>query len=150
MAFLPILTAVATVGGAVLSGVGAYNTAQSNAQAAEYNAKQQDLAAAADRDAAAADAEDRRRKGSAARASAIAERGASGVALAGTPLMVDEDIVGAIELDAARTTHAGEVRGTQRENQAALDRASASNYRRAGPISAGASLLGGISNVRWS
>jgi hypothetical protein len=140
---------VAGIAGSVMSAVGASNQAKAQAQAANYNAQQQEIAAAGERDAAAADAEDRRRAGSAQRATAIANRGASGVALAGTPLMVDEDIVGAIELDAARTVHRGEVSATQRENQARLDRASAKGYKKAGPISAGASLLGGISQVRW-
>jgi hypothetical protein len=149
MAFLPILTAVATIGGAVLSGVGVYNTAQGNAQASSYNAKQQDIAVAADRDAAAATAEDARRRGSAARASALADRGASGVALSGTPLLVDEDTFAAMELDAARIGQRGAVSATQRENQAKLDLASAAGYRRAGPVSAGASLLGGLSSVKW-
>jgi hypothetical protein len=149
MAFLPVLSAVAGIAGSAMAAIGAKNTAESNANAATYNAQQGEIAAQAERDAAAADAEDRRRAGSAQRATAIAQRGASGVALAGTPLMVDEDIVGAIELDAARTVHRGEVSATQRENQARLDRASAKGYKKAGPISAGASLLGGLSQVRW-
>jgi hypothetical protein len=48
MAFLPIISAVAGIAGAGLSAIGAMNTAKSQAQAADYNAKQQDLAAAAD------------------------------------------------------------------------------------------------------
>lgn len=150
MAFLPIISAVAGIAGSVMSAVGASNQAKAQAQAANYNAQQQEIAAAGERDAAAADAEDARRKGSAARATALAQRGASGVALSGTPLLVDEDVVSSIELDASRIAHRGEVSATQRENQAQLDRASARGYKKSGPISAGASLLGGISQMRWS
>jgi len=150
MAFLPIISAIAGVAGSVMSAIGASNQAKGQAQAADYNAKQQDIAAAADRDAAAANAEDARRRGSAARATALADRGASGVALAGTPLMVDEDVFASMELDAARIGQRGEVSATQRENQARLDRATAAGYRKSGPISAGASLLGGLSSIKWS
>jgi hypothetical protein len=149
MAFLPIISAVAGIAGSVMSAVGASNQAKASAQAANYNAQQQEIAAAGERDAASADAEDARRKGSAARATALAQRGASGVALTGTSLLVDEDVVGSIELDASRIAHRGEVSAIQRENQAKLDRASAAGYKKSGPISAGASLLGGLSQVRW-
>lgn len=142
---LSTLATVAGIGGSVLSAVGSYQQNKAAEASAKYNARSEEMAAAADRDAAEAEAEDRRRRGSAARATALAERGASGVALAGTPLLVDEDIVGEIELDAARTIHRGEVRATARENQARLDRSSARSYGRAAPISAGASLLGGLS-----
>jgi hypothetical protein len=138
---------VAGVGGAVLSGIGAYQQNKAAQQSAEFNAKQEEQAAIADRDAADAEAQDRRRRGSAARATALAERGASGIALAGTPLLVDEDIIGEIELDAARVKHRGEVSAIRRQNQASLDRSTARGYSRAAGISAGASLLGGISRT---
>lgn len=149
MAFLPAIAAVASVAGSVMSAVGAMQQSRAQAASAEYNAKVSDEQAKAARDAAAVEAEDRRRAGMDQRASAIAARGASGIALAGTPLLVDEDILGRIELDAARTRHAGEAKAVQNENQARLDRFTASNYRAAGPLSAGASLLGGISKVRY-
>jgi len=144
---LATIGTIAGIGGSVLSAVGSYQQNKSVQVSAKYNARSEEMAAAADRDAASAEAEDRRRRGSAARATALAERGASNVALAGTPLLVDEDIVGEIELDAARTLHRGEAKAIGRENQARLDRASAKSYGRAAPLSAGASLLGGLSRT---
>lgn len=144
---LSTLATVAGIGGTVLSAIGSYQQNKAAQKAAEFSADQEEQAAAADKDAASAEAEDRRRRGSAARATALAERGASGIALAGTPLLVDEDIVGEIELDAARVLHRGNVSATRRQNQASLDRSTARNYGRAAPLSAGASLLGGLSKV---
>lgn len=147
MAFLPAIAAVASVAGGVLSGIGAMQQSKAAAASSEYNAKAGDLAAAAERDAAEAEGEDRRRKLMGQRASAIADRGASGVALAGTPLLVDEDILGEIELEVGRVGQRGAAKATQLENQSTLDRMTARNQRRAGPISAGASLLGGIASA---
>lgn len=149
MAFLPAIAAVASVAGGVLQGIGAAQQHRAAAQAADYNARANEMAAAAERDAAAAEGEDRRRKLMGQRASAIADRGASGVALAGTPLLVDEDILGEIELDVARIGQRGAARATQLENQSTLDRMTARSHRRAAPLSAGASLLGGIASARF-
>lgn len=149
MAFLPAIAAVAGVAGAALSGIGAYQQNKAAQASSEYNAEASEMAADAARDAAGAEAEDRRRKLMGQRATAIANRGASGVTFAGTPLLVDEDILGEIELDVMRTGQKGEARATELKNQARLDRMSAKSYGRAAPISAGASLLGGISQVRF-
>lgn len=149
MAFLPAIAAVAGVAGSVLSGIGAYQQNKAAEASAKYNAKVEEMAADAQRDAAGAEAEDRRRKAMGQRATAIANRGASGVAFAGTPLLVDEDILGEIELDVMRTGQKGEARAIEHENRARLDRMSARSYNRAAPIAAGASLLGGISQVRF-
>jgi hypothetical protein len=149
MAFLPAIAAVASVAGSALSAVGALQQSKATAAASTFNAQQADKAAKAERDAAAAEAEDKRRNLMNQRASSIAARGASGVALAGTPLMVDENVLGAIELDVARVGQRGEARAVQYENQAKLDRATARNAKRAGPLAAGASLLGGIANIKF-
>ena len=149
MAFLPAIAAVASIAGGVLGAVGAKQQANAAAESSRYNAKANEMAAAAERDAAAAEADDKRRKLMGQRASAIADRGAAGVAMAGTPLLVDEDILGEIELDVARTGQRGAARATQLENQATLDRMAARNYKRSGSISAGASLLGGIAQARF-
>lgn len=149
MAFLPAIAAVASVAGGVLSGIGQMQAAKAAASADEYNAKAAEMSAKAEKDAAAAEADDKRRQLMGRRATSIAARGASGVTLAGTPLLVDEDVLGEIELDVARTGQKGAARATQLENQATLDRMTARNQRRAGPISAGASLLGGIAGARF-
>lgn len=149
MAFLPAIAAVASVAGGVLSGIGQMQAAKAAASADQYNAKAADMSAKAERDAAAAEAEDKRRDLMGRRATSIAARGASGVTMAGTPLLVDEDVLGEIELDVARTGQRGAARATQLENQATLDRMSARNRRKAAPLSAGASILGGIAGIRY-
>lgn len=149
MAFLPAIAAVASIAGSALSAVGAMQQGKAAAAAANYNAKVNEMAAVAEKDAAAAEAEDRRRKLMGQRSTSIAARGASGVALAGTPLMVDEDMLGEIELDVARVGQRGAAKAVQYQNQATLDRATARSAKRAGAISAGASLLGGIASVKF-
>ena len=149
MAFLPAIAAVASIAGSALSAVGAMQQGKAAAAAANYNAKVNEMAAVAEKDAAAAEAEDRRRKLMGQRSTSIAARGASGVALAGTPLMVDEDMLGEIELDVARVGQRGAAKAAQYQNQATLDRATARSAKRAGAISAGASLLGGIASVKF-
>lgn len=147
MAFLPAIAAVASVAGGVLQGIGAARQHRAAADAANYNARANDMAAKAERDAAAAEGEDRRRKLMGQRASAIADRGASGVALAGTPLLVDEDVLGEIELDVARIGQKGAARATQLENQSTLDRMTARSHKSAKGLAAGASILGGIAGA---
>lgn len=149
MAFLPAIAAVASIGAAALGGISAYQTNKANEASSEYNAKAEEMAADAKRDAAAAEGEDRRRKLMGQRATAIANRGASGVTFAGTPLLVDEDILGEIELDVMRVGQKGAAAATEHENRAKLDKMSARSYNRAAPLAAGASLLGGISKVRF-
>ncbi len=149
MAFLPAITAIAGIASAGLAGVSAYQEKKAGEAAATYNAQASDMAAAAELDAAAVEAQDRRRKLEGQRATSLAARGASGVAFAGTPLMVDEDMLGEIELDIARIGQRGAAKATQYENQATLDRMTARNNRRAAPVSAGASLLGGLAKVNY-
>ena len=147
MAFLPILSAIVGMAGTVMSAAGAMQQANAQAAAAEYNAKVADNNAKAERDAAAANAEDQRRHGSAQRATSLATRGASGVQLAGTPLLIDSNLVGEIELGAGRIGQQGEAKAIRYQNQAELDRSTAKNYKKSGSLSAGASLLGGLSRI---
>ena len=149
MAFLPAIAAIASVAGSALSAVGAIQQSKATAAASNFNAQQNENAAKAEREAGAAEAADRRRKLMGERATSIAARGASGVALAGTPLMVDENVLGEIELDVARVGQRAEAKAVQYENQATLDRATARSAKRAGPLSAGASLLGGIASIKF-
>jgi hypothetical protein len=149
MAFLPAIAAVASVAGGALAGIGAYQQDKAAEAASNYNADASEMAAIAEREGAAAEAEDRRRKLEGQRATSIAARGASGVGFAGTPLMVDEDMLGEIELDVMRTGQKGAARATQLQNQATLDKMTARSHRRAAPISAGAQLLGGIAQARY-
>ncbi len=131
--------------GTVLQASAAKQAANAEADAAEYNAKINEQRAQQERDAAEASSEDFRRKEGAKKASAIADLGASGVQIAGTPLLLLSDIEQEIELGAARIGNTGATRATSYENSATLDRFKASNSRKAGSLAAGASLIGGVS-----
>lgn len=138
------LGSIIGLAGSIFSAMGAKAQADAQADAAEYNAEVAEIEAASERSSAAAEAEDIRRSEGRKRSTALAQRGGSGVALTGTPLLIDADILGEIDLSSARIGHAGQLRATSLENQATLDRMQASNYRKAGSISAGASLLSGF------
>jgi hypothetical protein len=138
------LGAIVGLAGSFLSAAAAKQQADAQAEAAEYNAKMREIEAASERDTAEAKAEDFRRQEGRKRATAIAQTAASGVTLEGTPLLVDEAIVSEIELGANRLSHQGDTRATGLENQAELDRTKAKNYRKAGSINAGATLLSGF------
>jgi hypothetical protein len=138
------LGSIFSLAGTFLSAAAAKSQADAQAEAAEFNARVREIEAQSERDVAGAKAEDFRRQEGRKRATAIAQTAASGVTLEGTPLLVDEAIVNEIELGANRVTHQGDVRATGLENQAELDRSKAKNFRKAGSINAGATLLSGF------
>jgi hypothetical protein len=158
------LAAVAAIGGTALSAVGAIaqgaaaeRAAEAEARAAEFNARIAEQQAAREREAAAVEAEDFRRREGAKRATARAARGASGVTMAGSPLLVDEATVREIALGSSRLINQGAVRGTRLEQDAELSRMSGrtarqrgKNARTAGFINAGTTLLSGASDFATS
>lgn len=140
------LSALAGLGGAALSAVGSVQAGDAAKSAADYNANLDRSRAASERDDAAASASDFIRKGSGVLGSAVAAQGASGVTMAGSPLMVDSDTIRQVALGAARTLQGGQKRGTQYENAAELQRAKGVNDQEAGYLKAGTSLLSGVSS----
>jgi hypothetical protein len=147
MAFLAVLSAGLGMMGSVVQAQGAKAEAQASANASEYNAQVSEINRRAELNKAATSADDYERKMSRERAGAIASRGASGVELAGTPLMVDEDVVNEIALGSARAGYDGVTKANAYGNQAKLDRAEAKNFRAAGKRAAGATLLSGASRM---
>jgi hypothetical protein len=143
MAFLAIVSAGLGMLGSIQQAKGIKAEAEANANAAEYNAKVSEINRRAEMDKGATEHDDYERKMDRERAKSIAARGASGVTLAGTPLLVDEDVVNEIALGAARSGYDSSVKATAYGNQANLDRASAKNFRSAGRTAAGATLLSG-------
>lgn len=148
-----------TIGGTVLSAVGAISTAGAQAAASDYNVK------VANRDAyvedqnrklaleqSRIDAEDKRRQNKRVMASMRAQYGASGLSLAGSPLDVLEDTAVEQELDARRIEYEGRVRGREGalrmlglEEEANLSRAESQAARTSGfynPASIAASGVG--------
>lgn len=128
-----------------IGAVGAMQQANAQANAAKYEAQVREQQAQSERQRAAAQAQDYRRQESSKLATSRARLAGSGVSSSfGTPLLVDESAVREIALSSSRITNAGEINATRLENEAASRRSAAKNYRTAGAIGAGASLLSGV------
>ena len=139
--------AIAAVG-ATVNAVGAIRQGQAAGAAADYNAKiaSQNAQIADAQGEAAAQAQQRdaqRRMGA-----AVAAYGASGVQMSdGSPADVLADSARMAELDKLTTKYNYKLRALGHSNQAALDSASASNYRSSGYVSAAGSLLSGYGSL---
>jgi hypothetical protein len=131
----------------IMSATGALGTlVASNSQAAAQR-YQADLARRqADRERLLAEreAQDYRRRQSGLLAAARARQGASGTALAGSPLLADDAMAQEIALGEARIRAGGAARASRLEEIAALDRARAASGRALGYLRAGRSLLGDV------
>lgn len=141
MAFLAGLSGIMSVASGVLGAIGAMQSAAAQKAAADYNARVMEQQAEAERDRAGAVASDFRRRNSFQVATARAERAASGIQFAGTPIMVDTDMVQEIELGASRAAHEGEMRANRLKNEAELSRMQGRAAKTAGSINAGRSIL---------
>lgn len=133
--------------GSAVSAMGAIAQGNAAAASAKYNAAAQEQQARAEKDAASAEAQDYRRQNNAQVAAARAARMASGVTMAGSPLMVEEATVREIALGSARLVNRGAQRATRLRNEAELSRMNAKASRTAGYLNAGSSLLSGFGNA---
>lgn len=139
MAIAPILMGI----GAVLGAVGSIQQASAQASAAKHNARVGEQNARMAADQAKEDERMQRIRGMKALGTTRAGFGAAGVTLEGTPLDVLEESAAAIELDALKIRHGGEVQAAAYRNGASLDRAQASAAKTSGYLSATSALLGG-------
>ena len=110
---------------ALINSENAARSSEARAAADRFNAAVSEQLAESETERAGAEATDFRRAQSARQASSRARLAASGLALEGSPLMVDENIFSEIEFGAARLVHAGQVTATRLRNQATLLRRSA-------------------------
>lgn len=99
------------------------------ADADKFNATMTRQVAESERQRTDAEATDYRRVGKSKLASLRAKHAASGIALEGSPMIVDDSIFSEIEFGAQRIVHAGAVTGTRLMNQARLLDTSSSNNR---------------------
>lgn len=136
LAIIGLVSAAASAGGAVYSGV-------KQAEAEEYNAKVRDQAALAAQDKAAYEEGIHRDKVKRLISSQRALYGKSGVDLAGSPLLTLEDTAGQGEIDALAIRHGGNVEAAQQRSAATLSRMQGKSTRNASYIQAGTSLLSG-------
>lgn len=95
-------------------------SAEAQAEADTFNAKVYRQIAESETDRHAAEAIDYRRNQSANVAKLRAKQAGSGLAMSGSPLMIDETIFQEIEFSTNRIAYAGQVTRTRMENQAAL------------------------------
>lgn len=124
---------------ALINSENAARASEARAEADEFNATVAQQLAGSEIERAGAEAGDFRKAQNARRASARAVQAASGIALEGSPMMVDEAVFSEIELGAQRIVHGGNVAATRLENQArllrrsgAFERETAKNLRDAG------------------
>jgi len=135
--------ALAIVGG-VISAVGAIQSANAQAAAAEYNAKVQErnkMAILAQTDQAVID---KKRENKRVSSLIRAQYGASGIELAGSPLDVIEDTSIEQELDVARVRYTGTLDAIGKGDAATLYRMEAKSVKTAGMFSAVGNILGGF------
>jgi hypothetical protein len=131
---------------------------QSRAQAAwhTYNAKIAKREAEAERRATAFEVKQQARRGKTLQARLRTLVGASGVEMAGSPLLVAEDTAAQLALESANIRTTGARRVQRWRSQSILDvfkartaRRAASEYEQAGILQAGAGLLGGAAQVSY-
>lgn len=132
---------------------------QAKAEAAwhAYNAEAAKKEEEAERQATAFEATQQRRVGKQVMATLRARRGATGVEMAGSPLLVAEDTAGQLALENAMIRMTGARRAARWRSQSILDIGKAdmagmrgTAARRAGTIGAGASLLSGAGMIGYT
>lgn len=132
---LLIATTAISAGSALIQGITASETADTQAELARRQG-------VADQDAALAQAEKIRRAGRAQASQANAALAASGVSLgAGTPVMIDEQIYRDSESDAMNTILTGSRQQRSANDQAAILKSQGDNAMTAGFLNAGTSVL---------
>lgn len=142
-----IIGAIASIAGGVVGAMGAQQSAQAQAAAANYNAKVSDRNAQVVRNQAAAEQMDKdfehRRQLGAIRAA----YGASGIDPAGSPLDVLQDTAMEQELEVKRVGYEGELRAIEQGDKATAFRMEAKAAKDAGAIGAISSIIGGVSGA---
>ena len=133
--------------GTAMSAFGAFQQGQAQAAAAEYNARLADVSARAARADAAVESNRLARQGSRVAGAQRVAVAASGLQLRGTPLDVMANTRAETQTDVLTALYGGQRRAIGFENQAAVERATASSARRAGFLNAGQSLLTGAANI---
>jgi hypothetical protein len=130
------------------------NAADQNARIAEYNRSVAKRNASATLAATAQDMQDKQRQNARNLSSIRAAYGASGLALAGSPLDVLEDTALEQQLDVSKVGYKGELKAIGYKDEAnnfamkaELSRMEADSARAAGPISAIGNIFGSASKI---
>ncbi|MBL8578082.1 MAG: hypothetical protein JNK47_12715 [Mesorhizobium sp.] len=136
-----------TVVGTGISTAGALAQGQQQAQMAEYQARAQEQQAQADAQATAFETAREKRRQDLLRANAVAQAGASGVALEGSPTAVLLTNARENELDLQAIRYGAQLRQNNMRTQASITRYSGKQARTASIFSAGSNLVSGLSNL---
>lgn len=158
MYMLSSLLSIGTgVAGALAEGRAEAFNAEERARVDRFNALVAEQEAKSEMDATRADASDFRKAQSARVAASRARQAASGFALEGSPLLVDEATLSEIEFGVSRIVHAGQVKSTRLKTQASLLRRSAETEdinaklaKRAGVINAFGTAARGVAGFYQS
>ncbi len=142
--FVPIISALGSVVGAIAQSGQQQAAAEAQSNAAYYNAAVAQNNANAAMQAAYADKEQQDRKNRARIEMVRSKYLASGVELEGTPgdVLLEETVQGALESD--KIVHRGKVQYTNYMNEATMHRYQGDSARAAGESQAQGTLLGGI------
>lgn len=144
IAAAPVLTSALTVASTAVSIAGTLAAARARQQAANYNALAFQQQAQQERAIAGENESDFRRDQRQILARQRALQGATGLAAAGTPLLLEEATVAEIERGASRIREGGARRATALETRAELERLRGRQARTAGRLGAGTTLLTGF------
>lgn len=145
---MAIFGAITGIVGGMMQAQGAKQQAEAQAQAAEYNAQVQERNAASADQQGQMELQQRDRNNRRALATIRAAYGSNGLDGAfGSPLDVITDTAYEQARDENSVYQSATVRGIGYRDQAALDRAEASNDRAAGDTAAASAIFGGISGA---
>ena len=147
-AIIAAVGAAAAVAGAGVTAYAAHAQGQAQEEAADFNAKVAKNNAIAAEQAAAIEAEQKREHYRRLMGTQRARQGASGVEISsGSPLLVQLDQAEQAALALSTTQYGGGVRAQGFNAEAELEGFSGSQAARAGTLTAGASILTGVSSA---
>ena len=139
-------TAAAVVGTGVAT-YSAYAQGQATEEAQKFSAKQAERQAAAAKEAAAVEAENRAEQFRRIQGTQRARVGGMGVTTEGSPLLAMMDTAEQAALDVARIRYGGELQAGELQTEATLRRFMGRQARRGGTLGAGATLLTGLGSA---
>lgn len=146
MTGLEIIGALMAVGSTVTGMMAAQQQADAQKKAADYNRQVEERNATIVRQQAASDMEDKQRSNRQTLGAMRAAYGASGLAMAGSPLDVLQDSAETGEYDAQKIKYKGDLQALGHEDKAALYKMEADNAEASGSIGVlGALFKGGSS-----
>jgi len=136
-------TAVAAIASAVVGAVDGARKGAADRNSAEFQARLLEQDAERQKQAGVADATALRRRGSQLSARQRAALAGSGLALSGTPLLVQSDIAADTERQVSRALAGADTTAARKRQEAALQRLRGANRRDTSFFRAGKSLLSG-------